>query len=193
MPPPRGRAAFMLSAKLQLSHPWWSWRRESNPRPADYKSAALPTELRQRVDPETNAARADADDHQINYQKSGPLVKCGMGAGWALFLRRSREKTNSPARPLSKIGSRPALLGAHARLEQNAGIGVCGTHRGSCVPSASLRLTGAATIQRGHSMSHGRKAFPRNPLGRSPTQSRQHVRLHANRRVTSGTVAPSQG
>ena len=26
----------------------WSWRRDSNPRPADYKSAALPTELRQR-------------------------------------------------------------------------------------------------------------------------------------------------
>src|SRR5262245_42968525 len=25
----------------------WSWRRELNPRPADYKSAALPTELRQ--------------------------------------------------------------------------------------------------------------------------------------------------
>ena len=23
----------------------WSWRRDSNPRPADYKSAALPTEL----------------------------------------------------------------------------------------------------------------------------------------------------
>ncbi len=25
----------------------WSWRQDSNPRPADYKSAALPTELRQ--------------------------------------------------------------------------------------------------------------------------------------------------
>ncbi len=25
----------------------WSWRTESNPRPADYKSAALPAELRQ--------------------------------------------------------------------------------------------------------------------------------------------------
>ena len=25
----------------------WSWREESNPRPADYKSAALPTELHQ--------------------------------------------------------------------------------------------------------------------------------------------------
>ena len=28
----------------------WSWREESNPRPADYKSAALPTELRQLGD-----------------------------------------------------------------------------------------------------------------------------------------------
>ena len=28
----------------------WSWREESNPRPADYKSAALPTELRQLKD-----------------------------------------------------------------------------------------------------------------------------------------------
>src|SRR3990172_1468832 len=26
----------------------WSWRRDLNPRPADYKSAALPTELRQQ-------------------------------------------------------------------------------------------------------------------------------------------------
>ena len=28
----------------------WCWREESNPRPADYKSAALPTELHQQVD-----------------------------------------------------------------------------------------------------------------------------------------------
>ena len=27
---------------------FWSWREESNPQPADYKSAALPIELRQR-------------------------------------------------------------------------------------------------------------------------------------------------
>ena len=26
---------------------FWSWRRESNPQPADYKSAALPIELHQ--------------------------------------------------------------------------------------------------------------------------------------------------
>ena len=29
--------------------PDWSWRRELNPQPADYKSAALPIELRQHV------------------------------------------------------------------------------------------------------------------------------------------------
>jgi hypothetical protein len=27
---------------------YWSWRRDLNPRPSDYKSDALPTELRQR-------------------------------------------------------------------------------------------------------------------------------------------------
>ena len=29
--------------------PFWSWWTESNPRPADYKSAALPAELHQRI------------------------------------------------------------------------------------------------------------------------------------------------
>src|SRR5215471_19825535 len=28
---------------------FWSWRRDSNPRPSDYKSDALPTELRQQT------------------------------------------------------------------------------------------------------------------------------------------------
>ena len=31
-----------------LPNSWWSWRRELNPRPSDYKSDALPAELRQR-------------------------------------------------------------------------------------------------------------------------------------------------
>ena len=34
-----------LAAELVL----WSWRRDSNPRPSDYKSDALPTELRQQL------------------------------------------------------------------------------------------------------------------------------------------------
>ena len=36
---------LVLSAELVL----WSWRRDSNPRPSDYKSDALPTELRQQL------------------------------------------------------------------------------------------------------------------------------------------------
>src|ERR1700688_3403601 len=31
---------------------WWSWRRELNPRPSDYKSDALPAELRQHAQTE---------------------------------------------------------------------------------------------------------------------------------------------
>ena len=35
---------------------WWSWRRELNPRPSDYKSDALPAELRQRCSNRTRIA-----------------------------------------------------------------------------------------------------------------------------------------
>ena len=38
-------AAFDRSAISPFDVSRWSWRRDSNPRPADYKSAALPTEL----------------------------------------------------------------------------------------------------------------------------------------------------
>ncbi len=37
-----------LTAREPTHIKCWSWRRASNPRPADYKSAALPTELRQQ-------------------------------------------------------------------------------------------------------------------------------------------------
>jgi hypothetical protein len=42
---------FCLQDSLRLTPLlffWWSWRRELNPRPSDYKSDALPAELRQR-------------------------------------------------------------------------------------------------------------------------------------------------
>ena len=34
---------------FSFKHHWWSWWTDLNPRPADYKSAALPTELHQHV------------------------------------------------------------------------------------------------------------------------------------------------
>ena len=49
----RDTSPFMLpcreSSRLApLTKIWWSWRRDLNPRPSDYKSDALPTELRQQ-------------------------------------------------------------------------------------------------------------------------------------------------
>ncbi len=40
-------AEFSDGQKTEVAENEWSWRRESNPRPTDYKSVALPTELRQ--------------------------------------------------------------------------------------------------------------------------------------------------
>jgi hypothetical protein len=49
--PPKAEPADLQSAPFDLSgtspnSPSWSQRRESNPRPTDYKSVALPSELR---------------------------------------------------------------------------------------------------------------------------------------------------
>jgi hypothetical protein len=41
-------AATESAACRKILFVLWSWRRESNPRPSDYKSDALPTELRQQ-------------------------------------------------------------------------------------------------------------------------------------------------
>ena len=54
---------------------WWSWWTDSNPRPADYKSAALPAELHQRI--------------RCNYI----TIPFGMGkvkTQFALFCRKSK-------------------------------------------------------------------------------------------------------
>ncbi len=40
-----------MPGRLHVLRTTWSWRRDLNPRPADYKSAALPTELRQQSKP----------------------------------------------------------------------------------------------------------------------------------------------
>ena len=50
---------FVLSRFRTIVPRTWSWRWDSNPQPADYKSAALPIELRQPEDDRTvNDARS---------------------------------------------------------------------------------------------------------------------------------------
>ena len=47
--PRKKGSGFRLRAPARKPPQPWSWRRDSNPRPSDYKSDALPTELRQQV------------------------------------------------------------------------------------------------------------------------------------------------
>jgi hypothetical protein len=47
-PPPAGQC-LPSCCYARCRARYWSWRRDSNPRPSDYKSDALPTELRQQL------------------------------------------------------------------------------------------------------------------------------------------------
>ena len=57
--PPKRDATDLQSAPFGHSGtlPFWSWRTESNHQPADYKSAALPIELRQHWTPPQGSTR----------------------------------------------------------------------------------------------------------------------------------------
>src|SRR5579872_6258041 len=59
----------------------WSWRRDSNPRPSDYKSDALPTELRQQF-PGPNAPPRKLIP-LIPYECPGQLFKVSQAKVWA--------------------------------------------------------------------------------------------------------------
>jgi hypothetical protein len=48
-PPNRRKIVSSFVVTLSCSVVLWSWRRDLNPRPPDYKSGALPTELRQQL------------------------------------------------------------------------------------------------------------------------------------------------
>ena len=87
----------------------WSWRRESNPRPADYKSAALPTELRQRKQKTnfstscaTSATACTSFDIQLRLSRS-PLSQptivlifaCAAGRPRKAQCRRQRTHSGS--------------------------------------------------------------------------------------------------
>src|SRR5262245_23477306 len=70
-----GSAMFL---ELQPTYCRWSWRRDLNPRPADYKSAALPTELRQpeqKANFSTSCASAATKSARI-FHSSAYRVSC---------------------------------------------------------------------------------------------------------------------
>ena len=60
----------------------WCWREESNPRPTDYKSVALPTELRQQ-DAQFNARRAVFSNLAAPDGGDAVQSKAAHPAGWS--------------------------------------------------------------------------------------------------------------
>jgi hypothetical protein len=121
---PLGRQIYSLlrltaSLPRQLSVVWkrvrsdvlccrWSWRRDLNPRPADYKSAALPTELRQ---PDQNAnfstSRATVARRRIPSRTDELCPRVRVSGNLTLYTqRRSHVRKHSTRR--SAISQRSA-------------------------------------------------------------------------------------
>src|SRR5580658_11252006 len=78
--PPRRAKPYIPEPILRIKPlKCWSWRRDLNPRPSDYKSDALPTELRQQLG-DRNASRAhislwslpDVRDNSKRYHNGNP-------------------------------------------------------------------------------------------------------------------------
>jgi hypothetical protein len=63
--------------RLPEKNIYWSWRRDLNPRPSDYKSDALPTELRQQIRGEDTPSRKLTP--QIPARCPGQLFKVSQG------------------------------------------------------------------------------------------------------------------
>jgi hypothetical protein len=76
----------------------WSWRRDLNPRPPDYKSGALPTELRQQYGGKDAPSRKPIP--LIPARCPGQLFKVSQGEVWA-----------QPAVGVFRSGGHPLLRG----------------------------------------------------------------------------------
>ena len=82
----------------------WSWRRGLNPRPSDYKSDALPTELRQHI------------EHHIKRQfpyaafpSIGPWLQCSLQMLRRRSVREYENRPRSGGRPVARIHPRARL------------------------------------------------------------------------------------
>ena len=82
----------------------WSQRRDSNPRPADYKSAALPTELRwpagwigSPLPKPANIAKRGFLAIRNNEKRSGPMQRA----------RRERSRRQQGQQPTSRVRPQP--------------------------------------------------------------------------------------
>ena len=120
-PPPDGE--FVPSFIL------WSWRRDSNPRPSDYKSDALPTELRQQFRDNCAFAQTNPSDP---FRMSGTILKvttrgtarASNGRAKRLLLRAVHAGGQAPVATSRRLEVEPGPRGR--RPSRPAGSGMTG-------------------------------------------------------------------
>ena len=104
----------------------WSWWTDSNPRPADYKSAALPAELHQHI-------KSAVQQQVLFYQKVYTLSTCfskKLSPPFRCGIRRERQRDNwgfpACSRPCGTYSwRRPAPFVPYAGRSSIRGIGCC--------------------------------------------------------------------
>src|SRR5215472_8471190 len=134
-PPPDGE--FVPSFIL------WSWRRDSNPRPSDYKSDALPTELRQQFRDNCAFAQTNPSDP---FRMSGTILKvttrgtarASNGRAKRLLLRAVHAGGRAPDATSCRLEARarPPEAGAH---RGPPGSGMTALRHQFDLPSADAR------------------------------------------------------
>ena len=85
-----------LATRELLRMKLWSWWTDSNPRPADYKSAALPTELHQRVAVRPTARIILAEKPLFVNREISALLE-------PIYARRGRRLPESKKTPLAAV------------------------------------------------------------------------------------------
>ncbi len=97
-----------------------SWRRELNPRPSDYKSDALPTELRQRCSNPTKLSQRQSDCKQVSVAPANLLpsqqLQYVQNRPFALLSSRLRKLPVRQVHVVMNLGKSNRVLRLRARL-----------------------------------------------------------------------------
>ena len=73
----------------------WSWRRDLNPRPSDYKSDALPTELRQPVGKHPNITKSRSPRNNNRRAIRFNCLRWNLAGGWLHRAQSRQQPTRS--------------------------------------------------------------------------------------------------
>jgi hypothetical protein len=160
---PFGRSGIRPELLLTLSIPSSSWRWDLNPRPPDYKSGALPVELRQRT---RRGREARTYKRTVAARQAHTLKRASL---YIAPIARSRDRAPRPRRPDTWVRGNAALWEARRREL------VASTHEEAATGTGGDRVRNprlvpahqpAVTAQSGHARQRGRHGSARRGSAR---------------------------